>query len=98
MDSTSPLARRVREPERENAELRSRAGLFQQLVESDLEVHPVVDSGGIILYMSPSAEQVLGYRRQLAPHGGGREIRHHHRHGLAPGPVAGPIPPDPDLR
>ncbi|HEU0077223.1 MAG TPA: PAS domain S-box protein, partial [Longimicrobiaceae bacterium] len=62
MDSTSPLARRVRELERENAELRARAALCRQMLENDLEIHHVVDSGGIILYMSPSAEQVLGYR------------------------------------
>jgi PAS domain S-box-containing protein len=61
MQST-PLLQRVRELERENAELRSRAAFFRQMVENDLEVHHVVDSAGVILYISPSVEQVLGYR------------------------------------
>ncbi len=61
-DSTAHLARRIRELERENAGLRSRAGLFQQMVENDLEIHHVVDAEGRFLYMSPSVEQVLGYR------------------------------------
>ncbi|HEV2733904.1 MAG TPA: PAS domain S-box protein, partial [Longimicrobiaceae bacterium] len=61
-DITAPLARRILELERENAELRSRAGLFQQMVENDLEIHHVVDAEGRFLYMSPSVEQVLGYR------------------------------------
>jgi PAS domain S-box-containing protein len=57
-----PLARRIRELEAENAELRSRAALFQQMLENDLEIHHVVDAEARILYMSPSVEQVLGYR------------------------------------